>query len=102
MPEVMIEFREEGPIGINFESRGRDTRGPLTIVGCAPGGAASRDPGVVPNSVVLAVNGASVVGVPFQQAVDMIKGASRPLVLAIRHPAPDPALAQAFEALDST
>ncbi len=102
MPEMMVEFREEGPIGINFESRGRDARGPLTIVGCVAGGPAARDPGVVPNSVVLAVNGASVIGLPFQQAVGMIKAAPRPLVLAIRHPAPDPALAQAFEALEST
>ena len=62
MPEVMVEFRDEGSIGINFESRGRDTRGPLTIVGCAAGSPAAREPDLVPNSVVLAVNGASVVG----------------------------------------
>lgn len=94
MPEVMVEFRADGPIGINFESRGRDTRGPMTIVSCVPGGAASKEPDIVPNSIVLAVNGASVVGLPFQQALAMIKESPRPLVLAIRPPAP-------FEALGS-
>lgn len=122
MPEVMVEFRDEGPIGINFESRGRDTRGPLTIVGCVAGGPAAREPDLLPNSVVLAVNGASVIGkslsdsvavsdsdavsacpgLPFQQALAMIKAAPRPLVLAVRHPPPDPALSRAFEALAPT
>ena len=99
MPEVMVEFRDEGPLGMNFESRGHDHRGPLTIVDCVAGGPASKMPDILPESVVLAVNGASVIGLPFQQAVGMIKAAPRPLVLAIRHPQPDPALAQAFAAL---
>lgn len=81
--EVTAEFCEEGPIGIEFESRGK---GPLKIVGCKAGGAAANNPDVVPNSIVLAVNGTSVVGLPFQQAMGMVKAAPRPLVLTIQHP----------------
>ena len=84
-PEVMKEFRDAGPLGIDFESRGADTCGGLTVVGVEPGSAAEAE-GVEMGSVALAANGLALVGVPFMEALGLIKQSERPLVLALRPP----------------
>ena len=86
----MVEFREDGPLGIHFESsNGIEMR----VTGCVDGGAAAAQPDLVVDSVVLAVNGVSVVRLPFLDALQMIRSAPRPIVLAIQHPAPEAAVA---------
>jgi hypothetical protein len=81
----MKEFRDAGPLGIDFESRGADTCGGLTVVGVEPGSAAEAE-GVEVGSVALAANGLALVGVPFMEALGLIKQSERPLVLALRPP----------------
>ena len=82
---VAVSFSEEGSLGISWRHRQEDGAAVLKMVreGSYAAKAMSSQAGLQVGLVLLKVNGQSTVGIPFKDAIELIRKAGRPLELEL-------------------
>ena len=83
LQRVAVCFAEQGFVGIKFWSR--SARDPPVIKALTEGGLAAREATLCEGLVLASVQGVSVAGIPFKEAMQLLRSASRPLRLTFKY-----------------